>query len=84
MARRLSLLITIGTSGITNLPEWIAHAATGHGAAMIDINPEPNPLRRLAERVAHGYTIVGTAEEELPVLAPQLLERIVGMSRIGA
>ncbi len=84
LARRLSLLITVGTSGMTSLPEWIAHAATGHGAAMIDINPEPNPLRRLAERVAHGYTIVGSAVEDLPPLVHQLRERISLPSRAPA
>ena len=76
LARRLDLLITIGTSGMTNLPEWIAHAATGHGAAMIDINPEPNPLRRLAERAAHGYMIVGVAAEQVPTVLERLIVRL--------
>lgn len=42
-------LITVGSSGTTNLPMQMAHLAASNGAVLIDINPEPNPFAKLAQ-----------------------------------
>lgn len=42
-------LITVGSSGTTNLPMQMAHLAASNGAVLIDINPEPNPFSKLAQ-----------------------------------
>ncbi len=42
-------LITVGSSGTTNLPMQMAQLASSNGALLIDINPEPNPFSQLAQ-----------------------------------
>ena len=47
--RRAGALITVGSSGATNLPMQMAQMAHGKGAILIDINPETNPFAQLAQ-----------------------------------
>ena len=42
-------LVTVGSSGATNLPMQMARTAHGNGAVLIDINPETNPFAQLAQ-----------------------------------
>lgn len=42
-------LVTVGSSGATNLPMQMAHLASRNGALIVDINPEANPFAELAQ-----------------------------------
>jgi NAD-dependent deacetylase len=50
VARRASLFVIIGTSGATTLPWRAAEAANLNGAPIVDINPDDNPFRELAQQ----------------------------------
>jgi NAD-dependent deacetylase len=67
-AASASLLISIGTSGGTTLPNHVVALATQAGAAFIDVNPEPNPFSILAQRHASGAWLRATACDGLPPL----------------
>jgi uncharacterized phosphosugar-binding protein len=66
-AARASLLFVIGTTGQTSLPLHVAELAAKNGAALIVLNPEPNPFSELARRVTHGVYFQTTACGELPI-----------------
>jgi NAD-dependent deacetylase len=68
-AREASLLLVVGTSGATNLPMQIGEIAHGRGAALVDVNPEPNPFSELALASERGFFARGTACERLPEIA---------------
>ena len=60
------LLLVVGTSGATNLPMQIGQLAYRRGAALVDVNPEPNPFAELASRSRSGFFARGSACERLP------------------
>jgi NAD-dependent deacetylase len=70
-ARRATLLVTIGSSGSTNLPWQVATAAARAGALLVDINPADNPFAELARR-SGGHREAAAATSALPVLAEVL------------
>lgn len=71
VARSAGVFLTIGSSGTTNLPLQMAHAAVDAGAVLIDINPEDNPFSRLA--LAHGGCwLKAQATTALPELFAEL------------
>jgi NAD-dependent deacetylase len=72
-AARSDLLLVIGTSGATNLPSQIGDLCLRMGAAIIDVNPEPNPFSRLAERALQGFGVRGSAAECVPEIVSVLL-----------
>jgi len=72
-ARNCALLVIIGTSGATNLPNQIAQNAAAFGAAMIDINPEENLFSRIAVK-AGGRFVAESAGEAVPRLVGALSE----------
>jgi len=49
-AGRALALVSIGTSGRTNLPVQMGFLAAQRGALLVDINPESNPFSQLAEQ----------------------------------
>lgn len=67
-AARATILLTVGTSGATNLPMQVGLLAARRGALIIDINPNQNPFSEMAQQ-AGGYFIQGTAGEVLPGIA---------------
>ena len=67
-ASAADLLITVGTSGATNLPMHVGAIAARRGALLVDVNPDPNPFSELAER-SGGRFCRGPAGEVLPALA---------------
>lgn len=73
-AARADLLLVIGTSGATNLPSQIGELCLRTGAAIVDVNPEPNPFSRLAERARRGASVRGSAA----LLVPELVRVLVG------
>ena len=61
------LLLIIGTSGATNLPSQMAHAALNRGALIVDINPARTTFSAMAER-GGGAHLVGPSGAHLPEL----------------
>jgi NAD-dependent deacetylase len=72
-AAAADLLLVVGTSGATNLPMQIGRIAFQRGAALVDVNPEPNPFSELAERSDRGFFARGSACERLPEIAAALV-----------
>jgi NAD-dependent deacetylase len=50
VARKASLLVSVGTSGATNLPLQMRTLALSAGAHLVDINPEVNPFSDTAHQ----------------------------------
>ncbi len=71
-AAQADLLLVVGTSGATNLPMQVGRIAFSRGAAMVDVNPEPNPFAELAERSRRGFFARGSACDRLPAIAEAL------------
>ncbi|HYD42370.1 MAG TPA: Sir2 family NAD-dependent protein deacetylase [Anaeromyxobacter sp.] len=71
-AEQADLLLVVGTSGATNLPAQIGRIAFHNGAALVDVNPEPNPFAELAARAQRGFFARGSACERLPEIAAAL------------
>jgi NAD-dependent protein deacetylase/lipoamidase len=71
-AAAADLLLVVGTSGATNLPMQIGRMAFQRGAALVDVNPEPNPFADLAERSERGFFARGSACERLPGIVAAL------------
>lgn len=68
-AAKTDLLITVGTSGATNLPNQVAWRVFQNGGTMIDINLERNPFTELAERSPGGTFLQGASAAVLPEIA---------------
>ncbi len=71
-SRRCAALLTVGSSGTTNLPMQVAQNALSNGALLIDINPEQNPFARLAQ-AAGGISIRADSDSGLEELRAALL-----------
>lgn len=65
-AMRTNLLVVVGTSGETNLPNQLATMVYRSGGALIDINIEPNRFGQLAERYDRGMSIREPSGTALP------------------
>ena len=48
-AQKCSVLVSMGTSGATNLPMQMGGIAARKGALLVDINPESNPFSQMAQ-----------------------------------
>jgi NAD-dependent deacetylase len=66
------LLVIVGTSGATNLPNQMVSMAARGGVPFIDINPEDNVFGQAAQRMPHGLSLQGSAGDVLPILAKAL------------
>jgi NAD-dependent deacetylase len=71
-AATTGVLIIVGTSGATNLPNQVAHLAKSNGALVIDINIEANVFTRLALAEPAGFFIRQPATTALPDLVQAL------------
>lgn len=67
-ALNCAALISIGSSGSTNLPTQMVRGAAARGATVIDINPERGPYAAMAES-SGGFWLKGTAGEGLKQVA---------------
>jgi len=74
-AAKAAVVVTIGTSGATNLPHQVVATALRAGAAVIDINPTANPFSEIAERAPRGMWLRGPSDEILPELGKALVAR---------
>ncbi len=64
-AAETKLLIVVGTSGATNLPNQVVHEVYLRGGTIIDINIEENPFSKLAAASPNGAFIQSTAGSAL-------------------
>jgi NAD-dependent deacetylase len=74
VARQTDLLITVGTSAATNLPNQVAWLVYQKGGMIIDINIEKNPFSELAEKSQGGAFIQGASSAVLPEIVGALLD----------
>jgi NAD-dependent deacetylase len=66
-ARDANLLLVVGTAGATTLPMQIGEIFFHRKETIfLDVNPDPNPFRRLAEAHPNGLTLAGTSGELIP------------------
>jgi NAD-dependent deacetylase len=68
VAGRTGLLIVVGASGATNLPNQVALRVLSAGGLILDVNPEPNIFSQFAE-ASGGYFIQGNSGQILPQIA---------------
>lgn len=68
VARRTTLLIVVGTSGSTNLPNQVVSWVYQSGGLIIDINIAGNPFSQLAQAYDGGMVIKGPSSTILPKL----------------
>ncbi len=61
-ARTCGMLVSVGSSGSTNLPTQMVRMAAGMGAVMVDVNPETNPYGQLAEASGGLWIKCGAGE----------------------
>ena len=67
-AAETELLLIVGTSGATNLPNQVAWSVFQRGGTIFDINPAPNPFSELAQRSPEGRFLQAPAARCLPEL----------------
>ena len=67
-AQETSLLIVVGTSGATNLPNQVVRNVFQRNGAIIDINIEANSFSQLAESSAEGCFLQESSAKALPAL----------------
>ena len=70
--RGAGALITVGSSGATNLPMQMARLAVSNGAFLVDINPDANPFSGYAQS-SGGVWLKGTADEGLAQIAQTMI-----------
>ena len=66
VAAETELLIVVGTSGATNLPNQVAWAAKSRDSIIVDINIEENPFSNLALKSRRGFFIKEPSSTALP------------------
>ncbi len=71
VAARTGLLITVGTSGATNLPNHVLNLVLRSGGKVIDLNVAQNLFGRMAT-VNGGFALIGRSGDVLPTLADTL------------
>jgi len=71
-AETCRLLVVVGTSGSTTLPNHVVSIALAGGASVIDVNPTRNPFATLAES-AGGRWVRAPASEALPAMVARLV-----------
>jgi NAD-dependent SIR2 family protein deacetylase len=81
-ARDAALLVTVGTSGATNLPSLVVRTAVDVGAALVDVNPEGNPFGDLAQRMPRGAAVRAEAASRSFVSAGRGDDRALGLQRV--
>jgi NAD-dependent deacetylase len=63
-AAQANALVSVGTSGATNLPLQMGRMVAGRGAFLVDINPDSNPFSTLAQE-SGGVWLRDTASSGL-------------------
>lgn len=68
-----ALLLVVGTSGATTLPNMLARAAVRAGAAVLDVNPDDDPFAELARALRRGAWVQSPASTALPAICARLI-----------
>ncbi len=68
VARDTALLITVGTSGATNLPNQIVWTVYSNGNTIVDVNIEENPFGKMALKSNNGMFIKESGSKALPMI----------------
>ncbi len=71
-AQETDLLIIVGTSGATNLPNQVAAQVNQSGGIIVDINIEENPFSNLAIQSGNGFFVQETSASALPAIVDVL------------
>ena len=66
VAAETTLLIVVGTSGATNLPNQVARVVNQGGGIIVDINIEENPFTHLALNSRRGFFFQAPSSLALP------------------
>jgi NAD-dependent deacetylase len=72
-AARTDLLLVVGTSGATNLPNQVAMVVARKRGVIVDVNIAENPFSELALR-SGGFFVRRSASEALPEMLDRLRE----------
>ncbi|MCP4680345.1 MAG: RNA polymerase subunit sigma [Deltaproteobacteria bacterium] len=70
-AAKADLLLTVGTSGATNLPMQVGMIVAQRGGVIVDVNPDSNPFSAIAEQ-SGGFFRQGPAGDILPEIVDVL------------
>jgi len=68
VADETDLLLVVGTSGATNLPNSVVSIVKQNQKKLIDINPVENRFSRMAEKYKNGYVLQEKSGEALPAI----------------
>ncbi len=71
-AQQTSLLIIVGTSGATNLPNQVAQQVYDNNGIIVDVNIEENPFTALALNSGKGFFVQESSAQALPALVDML------------
>jgi NAD-dependent deacetylase len=71
-AAATGVLIVVGTSGATNLPNQVVRIAKSRGALVVDVNIEANLFTRLALSGGDGFFIQQPSAAALPLLVAEV------------
>lgn len=74
VASETGLLLIIGTSGATNLPNQVTWQVYQNNGTIIDINIERNPFSEVAEKSRNGAFIKGASASILPEIVDIFFE----------
>jgi len=68
-----SIVVVIGTSGVTALPQRIVRIAVERGIPLIVINADPSPFAEMAEASPNGLVLSGRAGTYVPLVVDALV-----------
>ncbi len=71
-AQKTELLLIVGTSGATNLPNQVAMSVYQQGGVIIDINIEENTFSQMALQSGRGFFVQQPSGEALPEIFSHL------------
>jgi NAD-dependent deacetylase len=77
LARQTALLLVIGTSGATNLPNQVVAEVIRNKGCLVDINIETNPFGQLAQQYPKGLAIRHTSADALERLVAGIESRTI-------
>ncbi len=72
-AARAALLVVVGTSGATTLPNHVVRTVAERGAGIVVLNADPSPFTALADRLATGASWAARSAEALPALVDAIV-----------
>lgn len=74
-AAEAAMLVVVGTSGATNLPNHVVSIAARRNIPLVCINADPSPFTEITAQLEHGLVLLGTAGEHMPRVLDALRAR---------